>query len=49
MTPGNYFREYEKKKMHIEEKCLKGTKLILAWVRDYILLEKAFCRNFVLF
>ena len=24
MTPGNCFREYEKKKMHIEEKCLKN-------------------------
>ena len=37
MIPGNYFREYDKKKqqkMHIEEKCLKGTKLILTWVRD---------------
>ena len=28
MTPGNFFREY-KKKMHIEEKCLKETKPIL--------------------
>ena len=42
MAPGNCFREYEKKeKMHIEEKCSKGTKPILTSVRNSETLQVA--------
>ena len=43
MTPGNCFREYQKKKKEIEEKCLKRTKPILTSVRDSEILRIAKC------
>ena len=42
MTPGNCFREYQKKKKKkVDEKCLKRTKPILTSVRDSEILRIA--------